>query len=96
MMRSNARSLSGDAVTSVASQLSRTAQEQAYRVYGFNVSHSGDMALYAFTHTRQIGVDIEHLREVSDIRQIVQRFFSPHEQAEWLRLPVGQQTAGFF
>jgi 4'-phosphopantetheinyl transferase len=62
----------------------------------FNVSHSGNMALYAFTHTRQIGVDIEYLREVSDIRQIVQRFFSPHEQAEWLRLPVGQQTAGFF
>jgi pimeloyl-ACP methyl ester carboxylesterase len=32
--------LSGDAVTSVASQLLRTAQEQAYRVYGFDVSHS--------------------------------------------------------
>ncbi|MFC4313594.1 esterase/lipase family protein [Steroidobacter flavus] len=32
--------LSGDAVTSVASQLDRTAQEQAYRVYGFDVSHS--------------------------------------------------------
>ncbi|WP_157995324.1 esterase/lipase family protein [Peristeroidobacter soli] len=32
--------LSGDAVTSVASQLERTAQEQAYRVYGFDVSHS--------------------------------------------------------
>lgn len=31
---------SGDAVTSVASQLPRTAQEQAYRVYGFDVSHS--------------------------------------------------------
>jgi alpha-beta hydrolase superfamily lysophospholipase len=32
--------VSGDAVTSVASQLFRTAQEQAYRVYGFDVSHS--------------------------------------------------------
>lgn len=32
--------LSGDAVTSVASQLFRTAQEQAYRVYGFDVAHS--------------------------------------------------------
>jgi pimeloyl-ACP methyl ester carboxylesterase len=32
--------LSGDAVTSVASQLFRTAQDQAYRVYGFDVSHS--------------------------------------------------------
>ncbi|GFE82716.1 hypothetical protein GCM10011487_47160 [Steroidobacter agaridevorans] len=32
--------LSGDAVTSVASQLFRTAQQQAYRVYGFDVSHS--------------------------------------------------------
>lgn len=32
--------LSGDAVTSVASQLLRTAQEQAYRIYGFDVSHA--------------------------------------------------------
>lgn len=32
--------LSGDAVTSVASQLFRTAQQQAYRVYGFDVSHA--------------------------------------------------------
>lgn len=32
--------LSGDAVTSVASQLFRPAQEQAYRIYGFDVSHS--------------------------------------------------------
>lgn len=62
----------------------------------FNVSHSGDMALYAVTHARQIGVDIEQLRPVSDIRQIVERFFSPYEQAEWLRLPVEQQIAGFF
>jgi pimeloyl-ACP methyl ester carboxylesterase len=36
--------LSGDAVTSVASQLLRTAQEQAYRVYGFDVSHSEILA----------------------------------------------------
>ena len=33
--------LSGDAVASVASQLFRSAQEQAYRVYGFDVSHAG-------------------------------------------------------
>jgi pimeloyl-ACP methyl ester carboxylesterase len=32
--------LSGDAVTSVASQLFGAAQAQAYRVYGFDVSHS--------------------------------------------------------
>lgn len=32
--------LSGDEVTSVASQLFRTAQQQAYRVYGFDVSHA--------------------------------------------------------
>lgn len=32
--------VSGDAVTSVASQLDGRAQEQAYRVYGFDVSHS--------------------------------------------------------
>jgi 4'-phosphopantetheinyl transferase len=62
----------------------------------FNVSHSADLALYAVTQRRQIGVDIEHVRPVTDIQQIVERFFSPQEQVEWLRLPVEQQEIGFF
>jgi 4'-phosphopantetheinyl transferase len=62
----------------------------------FNVSHSADMALYAITEAGAIGVDIEQVRPVSDIRQMVERFFSPYEQAEWQRLPEAQQITGFF
>lgn len=57
---------SGDAVTSVASQLLRTAQEQAYRVYGFDVSHSeiltsrgaSDLLDEALRSTLPIGTEV--------------------------------------
>lgn len=62
----------------------------------FNVSHSAGMALYAITEAGPIGVDIEHVRPVSEIRQMVERFFSPYEQAEWRSLPEAQQITGFF
>jgi 4'-phosphopantetheinyl transferase len=45
----------------------------------FNLSHSGEIALYAITRNRKIGIDVEHIRDNFDVRQIAQRFFSPEE-----------------
>ena len=36
------------------------------RIY-FNLSHSDGIALYAFTQDREIGVDIEQVRDIDDI-----------------------------
>jgi 4'-phosphopantetheinyl transferase len=47
----------------------------------FNLSHSNGIALYAFTRDREIGVDIEHIRDISEVEQIVERFFSEREKA---------------
>ena len=43
----------------------------------FNLSHSGEFALYAVTPEQNIGIDIERIREDVDMDQISQRFFSP-------------------
>jgi 4'-phosphopantetheinyl transferase len=40
----------------------------------FNVSHSGAIALYAFTRRREVGVDVEHVRRDFDVEAIARRF----------------------
>jgi 4'-phosphopantetheinyl transferase len=43
----------------------------------FNVSHSEDLALYAFSRRREVGVDIEAVREVPEADRIAPDWFSP-------------------
>jgi len=62
----------------------------------FNMSHSGELALYAITRARKIGVDVEHVREDLASEQIAERFFSPREVAMLHALPVNMRTQGFF
>jgi len=62
----------------------------------FNVSHCGEVAAYAFAEGREVGVDIEELRELPDADDIAMRFFSRRERGAYLRLPVRQRPQGFF
>ena len=62
----------------------------------FNLSHSEEVALLALTRHREIGVDVEFLRPLSDANQIAERFFSPHERADLRSLASGDQIAAFF
>lgn len=62
----------------------------------FNLSHSHELALYAITRNREVGIDIEHIRPVSDAAQIVKRFFSPQEQRIFCSLPPEQHIKAFF
>lgn len=60
----------------------------------FNVAHSSDMALYAISHHCVPGVDIEHLDRDIDVAAFAQRFFTPRECADLLRIPAaGQKRA---
>jgi 4'-phosphopantetheinyl transferase len=45
----------------------------------FNLSHSHQLALLAFTYGRQIGIDIEYMRSDVEFEQLAERFFSPDE-----------------
>lgn len=62
----------------------------------FNVSHSGGLALYAVTDGRDVGVDIERVREDFAGLDIAERFFSPDEVATLSALPIGERAAAFF
>jgi 4'-phosphopantetheinyl transferase len=62
----------------------------------FNVSHSHDMAIYAFTHGRDIGVDIEAVREVRDNDDIAAHCFSADENRMYSLLDIDERSQGFF
>lgn len=62
----------------------------------FNVSHSHELALFAFTRHRQIGLDIEYMREDFASEEIAERFFSRREVLTLLGLPAHLRTEGFF
>jgi len=44
----------------------------------FNLSHSGDLAAFAVTTRRAVGVDVQEVRQV-DARRLADRFFLPAE-----------------
>jgi 4'-phosphopantetheinyl transferase len=62
----------------------------------FNISHSGGVALFAFTREREIGVDVEQVRRDFDLEGIARRFFSLHEQKELADLPTAEKIDAFF
>ena len=45
----------------------------------FNVSHSGDLSVYAFSTGRKIGIDIEEIREIINIDLIMKYFYTKKE-----------------
>jgi 4'-phosphopantetheinyl transferase len=62
----------------------------------FNVSHSEDIAVYAFSMGREIGIDVEAVRTINDADAIAARFFSPRENEAYLALDLRDKTRGFF
>ncbi|MBV9387294.1 MAG: 4'-phosphopantetheinyl transferase superfamily protein [Chroococcidiopsidaceae cyanobacterium CP_BM_ER_R8_30] len=62
----------------------------------FNLSHSQELAVYAVTRDREIGIDIEYIRPMPEAAQLVARFFSVQENAMFRTLPPSQQQAAFF
>jgi 4'-phosphopantetheinyl transferase len=62
----------------------------------FNVSHTGDLAIYAITRQHEIGVDVERIDAALGTQQIAAGFFSAQERQMLERLPPDQQVEGFF
>jgi 4'-phosphopantetheinyl transferase len=62
----------------------------------FNISHSGSVALLAFTRRRKIGVDVEQIRSNFEVEAIAHRFFSAQEQQQLAALPQEQRFEAFF
>lgn len=61
----------------------------------FNLSHSGDRAVYAISANCPVGIDLEYIHSLP-AADLVNRFFSATEQAIFHRLPTSLQQAAFF
>jgi 4'-phosphopantetheinyl transferase len=61
----------------------------------FNLAHSDSLVVYA-TSRHELGVDIEHIREMEEADQIASRFFSPRETNCLHGLPAEQRLEAFF
>ncbi|HEX7072380.1 MAG TPA: 4'-phosphopantetheinyl transferase superfamily protein [Rhodothermales bacterium] len=62
----------------------------------FNLSHAGDRVLIAVGRGRQVGVDVEHIRDVRYARSVANRFFSAYERDALQRLSDDEKRAAFF
>jgi len=62
----------------------------------FNLSHSGEKALFAFCLDRPLGIDLERLRKNTDILSLAKRFFSPGEYSDLISLPDKERLGAFF
>jgi 4'-phosphopantetheinyl transferase len=62
----------------------------------FNMSNSEDLAIYGFTRDQEIGVDVEHIRDIPEMDQIAERFFSVGENAVFRSLPRSKKRQAFF
>jgi len=63
---------------------------------GFNVSHSGAVALVGLVQGGEIGVDVEAHRAMTDRDALVRRFFSPAENAAYIALEEADRQRAFF
>ncbi|MBE9105759.1 4'-phosphopantetheinyl transferase superfamily protein [Nostoc cf. edaphicum LEGE 07299] len=62
----------------------------------FNLSHSQGLGLCAVNCTREIGVDLEYIRPMSDLEALAKRFFLPREYKMLRSLSPNLQQEVFF
>src|SRR6185312_16328849 len=62
----------------------------------FNISHSHELALYAFTPAREIGVDVEYMRSNLDYMELAEHTFSAYENEMLQALPTEMRREAFF
>lgn len=62
----------------------------------FNVAHSQDVALLAFSRNRCVGIDVEFIHPIEDVDHLVKNFFSDFEQHKYRQIPQELQLGAFF
>ncbi len=62
----------------------------------FNLSHSHELALLAFSYVGAVGVDLEYMRPGVPAEDTARVSFSPREQALLLALPVEERREVFY
>ena len=62
----------------------------------FNLAHSGEFALVAVSASADVGIDIEEVKQSSDLRSVALRCFSPGEISRLTSVPPGEHAGLFF
>ena len=62
----------------------------------FNASRSGERAAFALAAGREVGVDVELVRDDLDVEAVAGRALSPAELHAWRNLPPARRTRAFF
>lgn len=62
----------------------------------FNLAHAEDLALVAITRAGPIGVDVECIRQVEEMDDLVAKFFSPRENELFRKVPTSDRPIAFF
>ncbi|MBE3560031.1 MAG: 4'-phosphopantetheinyl transferase superfamily protein [Ktedonobacteraceae bacterium] len=62
----------------------------------FNLAHSHEVALFAFSSACEPGIDVEFVRPLADARQIAERFFSVRENGVLRELDPVEMHRRFF
>ena len=61
----------------------------------FNISHSADLGLFAFSPDRPVGVDVENERPVRRLLDVAQRFMSDDELRSLVETAPDERDAAF-
>ena len=62
----------------------------------FNLSHSGDLAMYAICRQRPVGIDVEWIDDRLEMDIIAGKFFSPAELQLYRTTPAKQKASTFY
>jgi 4'-phosphopantetheinyl transferase len=62
----------------------------------FNLSHADGLGLLAVSGGREVGVDLEKVRELGHLGELARRCFSPVEQAAFAAIAEARQLRAFF
>lgn len=62
----------------------------------FNISHSNNYATYGFVKNDNIGIDIEQIREIPDVRGVVDLCFSEYEKKWFNKIPPNDKIEIFY
>lgn len=62
----------------------------------FNLSHSGDLLLLAVTYGREVGVDVEEMRDNVPVEMLADHYFEPAEAWSLRLLPTPERVWRFY
>jgi len=70
--------------------------DRGYLDIRFNLTHSRELAVFAFALSLEVGIDIEEIRQDRNLEEIAARYFSRRERSELAAVSPGDRVHAFF